>query len=380
MGLAAFAIILLMLTLALPVVAAASDIRSGASVTIRQGERVNDDLYLSAGAVTVAGTVQRDAVIAAGRATISGAIDGSVVLAAGRAEFSGAIGGSLRIAGGAVEVSGDVAGDLVVLGGQVSVTSGGSVGGDVIVAGGAVELRGIVAGDVRGIGVSTTIGGSVAGDVTIESSRLSVPSSARIQGDVRYSVAADPSISGSAQIGGTTERIGQAPWQDGGDRAGRPFGPLLRTVWALVAGAIVVACVPRLAEAIGRHGRMVLAAIGVGLLALLAVPLLALILIVSMVGLPIGLIGLGLFAGAIYLTQVFAGLAIGRFILPRRWNDGSRGYLLLAMTLGVIVLAALNFIPVPYLSGAITAFVTMWGLGAALMVVGQLGTTSAPAQ
>lgn len=376
MGLAALGLILILTTIAVPFVASASDIRSGTSVTIRQNERVAGDLYLSAGSVTIAGTVDRDALIAAGRTYISGTIDGSVVLVSGRADITGSIGGSLRIVGGAVDVGGDIGGDLVVLGGQVTIPSGGSIAGDLIVAGGVVDLQGAVAGDVRGVAVSTTIGGSVGGDVVIESSRLSVPNSARITGGVRYSTAADPSISPTADITGSTERVRQAPWESSNDGSGRAFGPLLRTVWALIAGAVIVAIAPRLADAIGRNGRAVLPAIGVGLLALIVVPIVTVILIASMIGFPIGLIGMAMFIATLYLTQVFVGLAIGRFLLPDRWNDGSRGFHLLAMTIGVIILAALNFIPLPFVSAVIAVLVTMWGLGAALMALGQLGSTA----
>lgn len=378
MGLLAFAIILPLTTIALPFVASASDIRSGTSVNIRQSERVTEDLYLSAGSVTIAGTVDRDASIAAGRASISGTVNGSVVLVSGRADISGTVRGSLRIASGTVEVGGDIGGDLLVLGGRVMIPSGGSIGGDLIVAGGVVELRGTVAGDVRGVAISTTVGGTVGGDVMVESSRFSVPASARITGDVRYSSAADPSISSAAAITGSTERVGQVPWQSSGDGAGRAFGPLLRTVWALIAGVVIIAIAPRLAEVIGQNGRAVLPAIGVGLLALIAVPIVTVFLIASTIGLPIGLIAIGLFIAILYLTQVFVGLAIGRFLLPTRWNDGSRGFHLLAMTIGVVILAALNFIPLPFASAVIAIVVTMWGLGAALMVLGQLASTPSP--
>lgn len=376
MGLAAFAIILVIMTITVPFVASASDIRSGTSVDVPQNERITDDLYLSAGTVSIAGTVDRDALIATGRANITGTIAGSVVLLSGRADIPGTVGGSLRIAGGTVEVGGDVGGDLVVLGGRVTIPSGGSIGGDLIVAGGVVDLRGTVAGDVRGLAISTTIAGVVQGDVMTESSRLSVPGSARITGDLRYLTAADASIASSVRIAGTTERVAQAPWEASGVGSGRAFGPLLRTVWALIAGVIIISLAPRLVDAIGRNGRAVLRAIGVGLLALIVVPIVTLLLIASMIGLPIGLIGIGAFIAILYLSQVFVGLAIGRFILPNRWNDGSRGFHLLAMTIGVVILAALNFIPLPFASAVIASAVTMWGLGAALMVLGQVGSTS----
>jgi len=271
MGLAAFAIVLLLTSIALPVVASASEIRSGSSVDVGANDRITEDLYSSAGSVTISGTVTRDASIAAGRARIDGTVEGSVMLGAGRADVPGTIGGSLRIAGGVVEVGGDVDGDLVVLGGRVTVPSGGSIGGDVILAGGIVNLQGDIAGDIRGIAISTTIAGIVGGDVEIESSRVSVPGTARIAGDLRYLTAANPSVSVAANIAGTTERVAQVPWESSTGGASRPFGPLLRTVWALVAGVVIIALAPRLADVIGRSARAVPRAMGVGLIALIVI-------------------------------------------------------------------------------------------------------------
>jgi len=377
MTLASFAIILIVATVALPIIGSAGEVRSGGSVTIAQNERIAEDLYLSAGTVELLGTVNRDASIAAGDVTIEGAVEGSLNLAAGQADISGTVGGSVRVAAGSIEVTGEIGGDLVVAGGRVTIPSQATIGGDLIVTGGNVDVRGSIAGDVRGSAMSMSIGGEVRGNVDVGTSRFEVLSSARIGGNVIYASASSGSISSGASIAGTVERANQSPWGGSGGWLEHSSGRLLRALWALIAGVVIVAFAPRVANAIARNGRSILAAIGVGLLTLIVAPIIAIALTVSLIGLPTGLILLGLFVMTLYLTQVFAGLTIGRFILPNGWNDGSRGFNLLAMTLGVIVIAATNFIPVPFVSGVISAVVTLWGLGAAAMILGQLGTRPA---
>jgi len=374
MTLASFAIILIVATLALPIVGSASEVRSGGSITIARNERITEDLYLSAGSVELLGTVNRDASIAAGDATIEGTVEGSVNLAAGQAAISGLVGGSVRVAGGSVEVSGDIGGDLVVAGGRVAIPSGATIGGDLILTGGDVDIQGAIAGDVRGSAMNLGIGGDVRGNVDVDTSRFAVDSTARIGGNLTYASASSDSISPGANIAGTVEREDGTPWGGSDGWLQQSSGTLLRALWALIAGVVIVAVAPRVANAIARNGRSVLAAIGVGLLALIVAPILAIALTVSLIGLPTGLILLTLLVMTLYLTQVFAGLTIGRFILPNGWNDGSRGFNLLAMTLGVLIIAAASFIPVPFASGVISALVTLWGLGAAAMILGQLGT------
>lgn len=373
MTLVAFTVILILATLALPIVGSASEIRSGGSVTIAANERIDDDLYLSAGSVDVQGTVNRDASIAAGRVKISGSIQGSVNLAAGQASVSGTIRGSLRVASGSVEITGDIGGDLVVAAGRVRVLSGASIGGDLIVSGGALDIRGAIGGNVRGSAMNVMIDGTIAGNVDVETSRFEVASTARITGNVTYSSASSGDISSSADVAGTVQRVDQSPWGSSSGSLQGSGNTLLRALWALIAGVVVIAAAPRVADAIARNGRRILLALGIGLIALIGVPVIAIALLVTLIGLPIGVILIGCFLIALYLSQVFAGLTIGRFILPNRWNDGSRGFNLLAMTIGVIIIAATDLIPVPFASGIVTAIVTLWGLGAVTMIFGQLG-------
>lgn len=373
MTLAAFAIILLFATFAVPIAGAASEVRSGGSITIASSEAITDDLYLTAGSVELDGPVSGDASIVAGSASIGGTIDGSVNLLAGRARIPGSIGGSLRIAGGSVEINGAIGGDLIVAGGRIAVLGRSSIGGDLIVTGGSVDMVGRVAGDVRGSALNLNIGGEVRGYVDVDTSRFAVDPTARITGTVDYSSAMSGSISSAASIGGRVTRADTTPWGGGGGWLEQSTGRLLRTLWALIAGVLIIAIAPRLADAIARNGRDILPALGVGLLAVIAVPIAAIALAITRIGLPSGVILLILFLTALYLAQVFAGLAIGRFILPGGWNDGSRGYNLLAMTLGVILIALASFIPVPFASAVIAAVMTLWGLGASTMLLGQLG-------
>jgi hypothetical protein len=91
------------------------------------------------------------------------------------------------------------------------------------------------------------------------------------------------------------------------------------------------------------------------------------LLLATVVGIPIALIGAAFFAAALYLSQVVVGLALGRAILPKRWDTAGRGYNLLAMTIGVIALAALRLIPVPLLGTGIAALTAVFGLGAVVV-------------
>jgi hypothetical protein len=140
----------------------------------------------------------------------------------------------------------------------------------------------------------------------------------------------------------------------------------------LVAGAAVVALAPRLASALEANMRRPLPALVMGLIAMIAIPVIALLLAISVIGLPVSLILVGVYLTALYLSQYVVGQRLGTLILPDRWNDGSRGYLLLSMTIGVLLLSLPRFLPIPYVGSAIDLLITIGGLGAAVLLLGHL--------
>jgi cytoskeletal protein CcmA (bactofilin family) len=372
MAFAALALILLFFTITLPAFALAGDTRSANEVIIGQGEIVSDDLYIAAGTVEFAGDARRDVNIAAGRVTLGGSIDGSVNLASGRADIDGTIDGSLRILSGRVEITGTIGGDVVVAGGQVELLSSGQVNGNLIVAGGTVDLRGRVNGDVTGYAGNVTLGGTFQGAVDVNTSNLEILNTARISGPVTYVSRQDADVDNSAQLTQGIERDEVDPWGNGSNPLGRASGSLLRTLWALIAGALIVLAAPRLANQLGSNGKRIVRSLVTGIIALVVVPIVAVVLMVTVIGIPAGVILLAMYFVALYLSQVFVGMAIGRMILPNGWNDGTRGFHLLAMTLGVLIIGALRFLPLPYVYSILAFVITIWGIGAALMLLGSL--------
>ena len=369
MGLVAVATILILATIVLPFVASASTGRLGSSVDVGQTERIVGDLNAAGGTIDMAGTVSGDANIAGVQITIPGTIDGTVNVAGGKVELSGTTGRSARVVGGEVTITGKIAGDLFVIGGKVSIPSQARIGGDVIVTGGQVDIRGIVNGKLEVQGSEVTLGGVVAGDAHISGSSIELLGPARIGGKLTYTSSSSADVAPNAVVTGPTTQ--NKPTSIGNGSRGF-FNPWLRVIWALLAGIVVVALAPRVMGAVGRSGRRILPAIGIGIVSLIVVPIVAIVLMVTVIGLPIGAIILAAFFITLYLSQVVVGTMLGRFILSGRWDDGSRGFILLCMTLGVIIISALRFIPLPYVSGGVSLIVSIWGIGTVIMLFGRL--------
>jgi len=378
LGLIAFGIILIVATLALPLLASATTVLGDSTVTIPATDTIDDDLVVTADSFVLDGDAELDVLAFARDVEINGNVGGSVNVAASSVTIRGHVDGSVRIAAGTVTIDGTVNGDVVVVGGTTTVEPGGVLRGSLTVHGGTLTTRGTVSGDVTGTMERLTIDGPIRGDVNVRVSDLNVEPGAAVTGNLTYVSGSDADVSNDATVSGTIERETIAPWGIDGSFHGRFFSPLVRTLWMLVAGAAVIAFAPRLASALDRNMRRPLALFIAGAVALIAIPALALALAISVVGLPASLILIALYLIALYLSQYVVGQRLGTLILPNGWNDGSRGFLLLSMTIGVLLLSLLRYLPIPFVGSAIDLIITVGGLGAMVLLLGQLrpGTTS----
>lgn len=376
----AFALVLsLLLVFSVATPVAAAEFRSGDNTSVAAGETVDDDVYLAGGTVTIAGTVTRDALVATEDLDVTGQIDGNLIAAGNEIDIRGSVGRTIRAAGNEIRVFGTVGGDVVAAGATVTIEPGASVAGDVIVGAGDAEILGEVRGDVRA-GGGLLIDAPVGGEVRVSSDDIRLGPNARVTGALYYDSDEAPEIADGAVVSGPVEE------RELDDDDGMDFGfggflfDLARLLAALVAGAVVVLLLPRRAVAVAdavRERPFPALLWGLGLLVL--VPIVLIILMVTVIGIPIALIGLASYLAALYLSQVFVGLALGRLAINRSrfGGDAGRGINLLAMALGVIVLTLVRLIPIVDVAVAIVT--ALLGLGALALAVRRRRGESFPA-
>jgi cytoskeletal protein CcmA (bactofilin family) len=368
LGLAAFAIIVILVTVAVPLLTGASTYRGGFTVNT-SGTAVDGNLYVASFRSRIDTNVDGDLSLASFTSTVYGDVGGSLHLLGGRTSLHSDISGSVYVASGYVDVHGTVGGDLVIGAGRASLAEGSRVEGDVIVLAGQLESSGSVQGTLYASTLLLHQSGTIDGNMEVQSDRLNIAGSANVGGSVRYQSPTEADIQAGATITGATERTNATPWTGIGDGALAPFGPLLKLVWSLIVGAALIAVAPRLMYRFAEIVAPVVQPTIIGVIGLLSIPVFATIALITVLGIPIGALMLVAFVAALYLSQVVVGLAIGRFLLPRRWRDGSRGYLLLAMTIGVILVGVARMLPVPFLNIGVVLLVSCLGLGAILSIV-----------
>jgi hypothetical protein len=198
--------------------------------------------------------------------------------------------------------------DQVVISGDVNVPRDRTVG-DVVVVDGSVAVAGRVEGDVIAVSGPVRVAGTVDGTITAVSDRVTLLPRARVTGDVFYGDER-PVIAASATVGG---KVSDEGWADAADF---PWGVVGAVAWwlmvtasTLVLGLILIALAPRAADAVIATARERLGlslAWGAGLF--VSVPIVAVIALVSLVGIPLGvglLLALVPVAGLAYVTTCY---------------------------------------------------------------------------
>ena len=357
------ALVLLLLS---PALAGAADPTVGQTV-VRQGPAVASDLYAFGGGVDVQADVEGDLVAGGGRVVNGKRVQGNLIVAAGSVEIGGAVMRNVRAAGGAVTISGRVARNVNAGGGTVVVTPDGVIEGRARLVGGEVRMAGTVAKKLYAAGAVVVIGGEVQGDVELVAQEIEVLPSARIKGHLVYWSPRDARISPKAQIEGSiTHNLPELP------RALARTGAALFTVSRLlfVIGLIVTAIALFLlfpgftrlaAQTIGSDP---LKSLGLGVLLCVTVPVVAILIMFTILGIPLGLI---LFLS--YLVSLLMGFLVAAFFLgevgaqaffPRARRSKLVGVLCLVVALGVMAL--IN--QLPYVGGALMAAAVLVGMGA----------------
>jgi cytoskeletal protein CcmA (bactofilin family) len=363
----AVSLILMLMTVFAAAPVLAFDGRSGDTVTVPQGEVVDGDLYVIGRSIIIDGTVNGDIFGLGQTITINGTVNGGITLVGQTLNINGQIAHGARLAGQTINVNSSIGRDLAAAGTTLNVATTAKIADDLIFGVSTSSISGQVNGDVKGGANEVTITNEVGGNVELAVEKLTITSTANIQGNLVYTSENEASIQSGARLGGsTTHNVPEKP------AVPAPFagigGKLLGFIMLLVIGIIIIVLAPRWISAMADSIRTKpWPSLGWGALFLFATPIAAIIVIITIIGLPVGLIALVLYGIAVYLSQIPVGFLIGRLIIRRNGEIESRGLMIGALALGLVILLVLRLIP--YIGGWVTLLAIMFGLGSVVVSV-----------
>ena len=190
--------------LALPgMVAASSVLRAGDTVTISAEQAVEGDFYGLSNSIAISGEVTGDLLLAGTDVTVNGNVGSDLAAIGGTVSVDGVITDDARIVAGEVTITGEVLGDLVVVAGSLKVLSTANIQGDIIFFGTNADIAGGVGKSIFGTSEKLRVDGVVGGDVDVKTTGLTLGERADIAGVVKYESAAEIVRAQNAQVAGS---------------------------------------------------------------------------------------------------------------------------------------------------------------------------------
>jgi len=344
----------------------ASQYKAGESVTI--SERQDKNVYVAGGNITVNAIVDGDLIVAGGTITVNDSINDAAIITGGEIEVMGVAGNDLRVFGGEIRITKDVHGDLVITGGEVQIDETVTIWGDLVVAGGEVASHANVKGDVKMAGGDLILRGRIDGKLDVAANELSlspvvkgkssisaqsfqVDQGAQFFGDVRYwskrgETDFQAYLMDGAEATYDTSLKKEFNFEFNMKKAIWSFtvfrilsGIVLISLLVLIFGRFFVKNAGGVRLRMGNY-------LGSGLLLFFGLPLASIIAFGTVIGIPLGVVGMSLFVILLVLANALTAVVAAYEIREYRrenWNTGA----MIAISIALfIALRMLDLIPV----------------------------------
>jgi cytoskeletal protein CcmA (bactofilin family) len=346
----------------LPPPAGATEFRKGTTTEVRQDENIKGDIYLSGERIRIEGTVDGDVYAAGKDIDIDGHVTGDVISGCQVMRVRGRVDGSVRAAGNSGIISGSVGRSVTWFGDSVTVDTTGKVAGSVSMFGGNLAIDGQVGRDILFFGHEVGVNGEVQGSITERGDSLIIASTGQVGGRIQYKGDQQANVSSGAKLASPvefTQRERRSEYSTG-------HYYMWRVIWTaafILLGLVLFLLLPKFASESVAAGERVGAPIGLGVLVFFGVPIAAVLACITVVGIPLGLLTLGLWFFAINCAELVVGTVVGNWIFGRTsdiWGQIGR----MAAGFAMVRIVYTPISPLHVIGALVGLGIWMWGIGA----------------
>ncbi|MDP2812168.1 MAG: polymer-forming cytoskeletal protein [bacterium] len=342
--------------------------KSGEVVILDKDQVIDGNYYVAANSIEIYGAVNGDLFLVGNSIKIdSEQINGDVFAAGNSLRIKGKINGSLRLAGQYLELDGEVARKVMAFGQSLDLSADSLVKEHLNFYGQSLGISGKVEGRVEGAMESFRLSGEINKDVELyidnsNNQGVQLADSAKVNGALYYQAIKEKLIDNSDKISGGVHfnQLAQKAKKDFGPA--KAFGMSINFFGLLTIGMILLYLWPKLfSQAIDLVYKKPANTFFKGFILLVITPILSILLLITLIGIPLALIVIVFWCLALYLAQIISAWVLGKWLKDKifkkyHWSN------LLILIFGIILYLLLSKIPFIGWVALMILYFMAWGV------------------
>jgi cytoskeletal protein CcmA (bactofilin family) len=363
-------------TLAAPTASAGEVEHGSPNYTLPADQTVHTDLIVFADTTRIEGNVDGDLIVWSQDATVTGHVKGDIIAFAQELRVEGPVGGNVRVFAQRLDLTSTVERNVSAWVQNLNVNPGSKIGGSMILGTGDGVLEGSVGGDLQAYGAEFDVNGAIGRNLYIRAGHLKFGQHADVAGTATYHGRTQANVDGGAKFAQPLQTtIISEDFSNRYSSLGYYWHQVLRWGAAFVFGLVLLLLAPTFyfdaSNALNRYAP----SFGFGVLFLFAVPIAAVLICFTIVGLGVGISTIMIWLISMYAAQVIVGRWVGEKILGV--GEPGMGPALGRLALGLVALRLISMLP--YVGGWVMFGVVIWGIGGMVLAVSRRLHQHAPA-
>ncbi len=285
-----------------------------------------------------------DSAIAGQLVDIIGNIDGIGFIAGRDVNVNGSIEYGF-VAGETVNIKNKTEKSIYVAGQTIIFDKTANVGRDIFAVGSKIVLDGKLNRDVTAAGDEITIkeGSTINGSIALKSENITIEKNVVIKGTLKYNKDANISLDKSANIN-KIEKTSSIQDENNTNVSEIIASTINLLIVFLVIALLLPKTISKTEEIYNdKKGKGYIRNLGIGVILLIVVPLTSLLLLISNIGVSLGLILMAIYVIAIYLSYIYSGYVLGNLLINKWLKLKSNKYIV--GLIGITILKLLTYIP-----------------------------------
>lgn len=356
---------LLALFLFFPLITQAYVIKSSDFIYVAKDEVVEGNLYFGSKSITIEGEVLGDVIGISPNVQVNGHVTGDLITISQNIQINGQIDGNVRALATLTSISGNVNKNINLAGESLILENSSTVGQDVLITLGNTELKGKVKGNVHGMSRNFLLLGSVDKNVDIlldkvkrkkYVSTLKISETAEIGGTLSYKSGPEAIIETENIKGEILKKDPEISRQQKFNFSSLFYSLLSLFILSIILRALFKEQLKKIKRTIIEKN---IKLSGFGSLLLFATPIIILLLIISIIGLPIAIITLIIWSLILYLSKIAVAMALGDYIFRKLKKQKIHAYIRVLIGLIIVCVA----VRIPYIGWIFSLLIAVLGMG-----------------